>query len=75
MIETWKESSEVKKKKRTYKIKILPNAAVTKRHLCKSVYKASVIIQRNYLALRKTLPWSDGGVWQEKLSKDRHQSQ
>lgn len=74
VIETWKESSEVKKK-RTYKIKILPNAAVTKRHLGKSVYKVSVIIQRNYLALRKTLPWNDGGVWQEKLSKDGHQSQ
>lgn len=77
VIETWDESSEVKKKVGggTYKIKILPNATVTKRHLCKSIYKASVIIQRNYLALRKTLPWNDGGVWQEKLSEDGHQSQ
>lgn len=65
---------KTQKPKRTYQIKILSSAAVTKRHLCKSVYKAAVIIQRNYLALRKTLPQNDGGVWQEKLSKDWHPS-
>lgn len=55
-------------------MKILPNAAVIKRHPCMSIYKVAVIIQRNYFALRKTLPRNDGGVWQEKLSTDWHQS-
>lgn len=73
-IETWKNHQRLRNPGRTYKIKILPSAAVTTRHLCKSVHKTAVIIQRNYLALRKTLPRNDGGVWQEKLSKDWHQS-
>lgn len=46
-----------------------------KRRLCKSLRKVAVIIQRHYLAVKKTLLRNDGRVWQGKLSKDSHQSQ
>lgn len=46
-----------------------------KRCLCKSLHKVAVIIQRHYLAVKKTLLGNDGRVWPGKLSKDSHQSQ
>lgn len=70
---TYKDAS--KATKRDLRDKAPSKHSSDKRHLCKSLCKVAVMIQRHYLAVRKTLLRNDGRVWWEKLSKDWHQSQ